>query len=104
MIKALLTLLAPNVFGIYIAQITQLLGFALQVPASVYYVNALMKPQDRVKGQAFMTATNTLGSIGGSLIGGVVLDTFGVSVLLLIGFGMAAVGMLITFISTEKVG
>jgi len=103
MIKALLTLLAPNVFGIYIAQITQLLGFALQVPASVYYVNALMKPRDRVKGQAFMTATNTLGSIGGSLIGGVVLDTLGVSVLLLIGFVVAAAGMLVTFISTEKV-
>ncbi|MDD2971226.1 MAG: MFS transporter [Lachnospiraceae bacterium] len=102
MVKALLTFLAPNVYGVYVAQLTQFLGFALQVPSSVYYVNSLMKPKDRVKGQAFMTMTNTLGSIGGSLIGGMVLDAFGVKALLLISVTMAAFGMLITFVSTEK--
>ena len=103
MIKALFTFLAPNVFGIYIAQCTQILGFALQVPASVYYVNALMQNKDRVKGQAFMTATNTLGSIAGSLAGGFLLDGYGVKTLLLTGFLTGVVGMLITFVSTEKI-
>lgn len=102
MIKTVLTLLAPNILGIYIAQGVQILGFALQVPASVYYVNQLMRPEDRVKGQAFMTVTNTLGSIAGSLLGGVLLDALGVRALLLSATVVALAGMLITYVSTEK--
>ncbi len=102
MIKTVLTLLAPNILGIYIAQGVQILGFALQVPASVYYVNKLMRPEDRVKGQAFMTVTNTLGSIAGSLLGGVLLDALGVRALLLSAAVVALAGMFITYLSTEK--
>lgn len=102
MIKSVFTLLAPNILGIYVAQGIQILGFALQVPASVYYVNQLMRPEDRVKGQAFMTVTNTLGSIAGSLIGGVLLDIFGVRALLFSATIVAVAGMFITYLSTEK--
>lgn len=102
MIKTVLTLIAPTILGLYIAQGAQILGFALQVPASVYYVNRLMRPEDRVKGQAFMTVTNTLGSIVGSLLGGVLLDALGMKSLLLAATVVALAGMLITFVSTEK--
>ena len=102
-VKAILMFLAPNIVGIYISQGAQILAFALQVPASVYYVNSLMQPEDRVKGQAFMTATNTLGSIGGSLIGGVVLDYCGVKIFLLVSVLVAGIGMLIIFAASEKV-
>ncbi len=102
MIKTVLTLIAPNILGIYIAQGVQILGFALQVPASVYYVNKLMRPEDKVKGQAFMTVTNTLGSIAGSLLGGLLLDALGVRALLVSATAVAFAGMFITYVSTEK--
>ena len=52
-------------------------AFALYIPASVYYVNETMAPRDKFKGQAVMTATNTLGGVIGSLLGGFLLDHSG---------------------------
>ena len=46
-IKALGTLLGIPVF--YGVQIFQMLGWGLMTAASVYYVNALMEPEDAIK-------------------------------------------------------
>lgn len=101
-LKAVLTWMAVNLTMIYAVQLIQILGFALFIPASVYYVNQLMKDKDRVKGQAFMTMTNTLGSIGGSLFGGILLDQAGVPVMLFVSSLAAVLGAVIIYISTEK--
>ena len=73
-LKAFVTLLAPGIGWVYFAQIIQMGGYALSVPASVYYTNSLIRPKDRAKGQAYMTVTNTIGSVLGSPIGGIILD------------------------------
>ena len=54
-IKALGTLLAPGIPVFYGVQIFQMLGWGLMTAASVYYVNALMEPEDAIKGQAYFT-------------------------------------------------
>jgi len=100
--KAFMMFMAGSILTIYIAQSAQILGFALFVPASVYYVNELVEQKDRVKGQAYMTVTNTLGSIFGSLFGGFILDEKGVSVMLLVSFVMGIIGMLIIFGSINR--
>ena len=101
-IKALLTWLAVSSGGIYLAQSVQLLGFALYVPASVYYTNNLIRKSDRAKGQAFMAATNTVGSVFGSLLGGRLLDILGVPSMLLAATVISAVGMGLVFYASEK--
>ncbi len=100
-VKAFLTLLAGNVMGIYLAQPAQMLGFGLFVPASVYYTNALIRPSDHARGQAFMTATNTIGSVFGSLLGGFLMDQKGIPAMLAAALGVSAAGTILVFISAQ---
>ncbi len=101
-LKAALTLMATGIGGVYLAQTMQIFGFALHVPASVYYTNSLIRPRDRAKGQALMTATNTIGSIFGSLLGGFLTDGKGILFTLFVSTIIAAIGTLLMFLSTEK--
>lgn len=103
-VKAFLTLLAGNVLGIYLAQPAQMLGFGLFVPASVYYTNALIRPSDHARGQAFMTATNTIGSVFGSLLGGFLMDQKGVPAMLAAALGVSAAGTILVFFSAQRCG
>ena len=96
-VKAGAYLLAQTVPQFLIAQIFQMGAFALYIPASVYYVNETMAPRDKFKGQAVMTATNTLGGVIGSLLGGFLLDHSGVSPLLISGFALSAAGAVLLF-------
>lgn len=98
-IKSCMTLFAAGVSGIYLAQTAQMFGFALFIPASVYYTNMLMRPCDRAKGQALMTATNTIGSVFGSLIGGFLLDGIGVPAMLALCAVVSALGMILVFLT-----
>ncbi len=100
-VKALLTLSAGSILGIYLAQPTQMLGFGLFVPASVYYTNALIRPSDRARGQAFMTATNTIGSVFGSLLGGFLMDGKGVLAMLFYAALISAAGTVLVFFSVQ---
>jgi len=101
-LKAFVTLLAPGIGWVYFAQIIQMGGYALSVPASVYYTNSLIRPKDRAKGQAYMTVTNTIGSVLGSPIGGIILDAYGVRALLFAATLVAFVGTIIVCFTTEK--
>ena len=71
---------------------TEVLAWALIAIASVYYINAVMEPEDAVKGQAYYTMTYTLASVLGSLIGGPMIDAFGIGPTLAFGTVCAAVG------------
>lgn len=100
-IKALATYAVTGMGGMYLIQGLQMFGFALFVVASVYYVNQIMDEKDRVKGQAYMTMTNTLGSVLGSLAGGALIDMAGIRIMLLVSAGAAVAGMLLMGVSTE---
>lgn len=101
-VKSLGTLVCPNVAGLYLVSALQMLGYALFTVSSVYYVNTIMDEHDRVKGQSYMTMTNTIGMVIGSFLGGPLIDCFGVWAMLGMSTVLAAIGMVIILRSVEK--
>lgn len=67
-------------------------------------MNEVMEGQDKFKGQALMTGTNTLGGMIGSLLGGFLIDHAGVAVMNLAGLIMAVSGavLIALFVSRQK--
>ena len=102
LLKAAGSWLAPNVTVYYIFQATQIGAWALIAIASVYYVNAIMEPQDAVKGQAYFTAAYTLANVFGAPLGGRLIDTLGVNAMLLLGTLCAALGTAVNLVFAEK--
>ncbi len=94
-LKALCTLLAPNMTVFYLVQLFQPLGWGLMTVSSVYFVNRLMQEQDRIKGQAYMTMSLSVATIIGSLGGGWMIDTFGVDGMLTAAVISSALGTVI---------
>lgn len=77
-----------------------MIGYALQgpsaglyIPATVYFVNERMLPQHRTQGQTiFNLLTNSLATLVGNLLGGKLLDQFGLQPTLVVCCIFAAVG------------
>ena len=91
-LKYTVCLLAGSVAGLCAGGALQCLGFALYIPAGVYYANEIMQPQDKVKGQALLTTATVVGGLVGNLSGGWLLDTLGVRAMLLTGVVTALLG------------
>lgn len=91
-VKAIATIFAVNIPILYATQIFQMFAFALFTPASVYYTNQMMKPQDQFKGQAYLTMTITMGGVLGSLLGGFILQYSSVSMMLIVCAIVSAIG------------
>jgi len=94
-IKALCSLLAPNVIAFYGVQLLACGAWALNTVSSVYYVNSVMDKQDAIKGQACMTMAFTLGNVVSALIGGPMIDHMGITATLIFATIMGAIGMTI---------
>lgn len=103
LLKSFATFFVSDIYGIYMIQILQMMGFALFTLSSIFYVNRVMRHQDRIKGQAFMTMTGTLGGVLGSLFGGIIIDNSGVPAMLVLSIVTAGIGMIIMWFSTEKI-
>lgn len=101
-LKALGTLLAPNMTVFYLVQLFQPLGWGLMTVASVYVVNDLMREQDRIKGQAYMTMSLSAATIIGSLGGGWMIDAFGVDGMLIAAVVCGALGTAIVMGARAK--
>lgn len=102
-LKILSTYLARNVMAIYMAQSLQLFAFALFTPASVYYVNTIIGGKDKVKGQSLLgVATMGIAGTLANLTGGKLIDTYGVSYMLMISTVMAFIGFILCLLFTEK--
>jgi PPP family 3-phenylpropionic acid transporter len=100
-VRSLLFLLSTTVLMINFAQLFQGLSFAIYTPASVYYVNELMKIEDKIKGQTFIVGATTLGSVFGSILGGWLLDNVSVSAMLMVGASAAIIGCLLLLYSVK---
>lgn len=101
-LKAVCTLLAPNMGWFYPVQLIQTLGFALIAVDSVFYANAQMEPRDAVKGQALMTMTITVGNVLGGLLGGPLIDTLGVHAMLLTATLVSGLGMVLVILKAGR--
>ena len=101
-LKCLGTLLAPTIPAFYAVQLFQPLGWGLMTVASVYYVNSIMEDRDRIKGQAYMTMTLSIGTIIGTLTGGVLIDHFGVNGMLAVSVAAGVLGMAVLMITIGR--
>ena len=101
-VKSAGTLVASNVAGFQCVQSLQILAYAVITVASVYYIDDIMKPEDAVKGQAFFTMTNTIGSVLASAIGGWLLDISGVTSLVTTAIGFAGIGAITMLVGVKK--
>lgn len=102
-VKHILTWLAPNMTMIYVAQVMQMFAYAIFIPASVYYVDQLFSKADAVKGQSLVTTSMTISGIIASLLGGIMIDSIGVSQALLIGMIVSVIGTVIMLFTTQRV-
>jgi len=98
-LKAVAFYLAGTVNAMYAVQATQIVSFALFASASVYYTGAVIDEKDRTTGQAFMTCSIVCGNFIGSIIGGPVIDKWGVNRLLLVNIIMSSIGACIALVA-----
>lgn len=102
LLKAVLFVLAGNVMVIYGIQLLQATSYSFLSPTQLYYANGKVRPADMVKGQAFITASYTLGCAIGNFLGGQILDVFDVRMLLYAGVVMALAGTVVFFLTVDK--
>lgn len=96
-IKSVCMLIVPDVRGVYFIQILQMLSYSAITVASVYYIDSIMEPQDKIKGQAWFAVTGTIGVVLTTAIGGYILDTVGVTPLLVSAILFSAAGMILMY-------
>ena len=101
--KVFLTYMAPSVGFIYLAFLFQLISFPIFLSASVYLVDEVMEKGEAVKGQSFITGMITLSNVFASLLGGVILDLSGASLLLLISTMLAVIGTGVVIFSVGRI-
>ena len=101
-LKSVLFLMAGNVMTIYVIQLLQATSYTFLSPIQMYYANNKIRPADMVKGQAFITASYTLGCAAGNFTGGQLLSALGLRAMLVAGVLMAVAGTAVFFLTVEK--
>ena len=102
LLKSVLLLVAPNIPFIYATQLLQMTSYAFLSPVQVYYASEKVRPADMVKGQAFITASYTLGCAAGNLLGGLLMQWLGVPAILTAGVVIAALGTAILLLTVDR--
>ena len=102
LLKSLLLLIAPSIPFIYAVQLLQMTSYTFLSPVQVYYASEKVAPADMVKGQAFITASYTLGCAMGNLTGGVLMESFGVVAILVAGVVIAALGTVVLLLTVDR--
>ena len=93
--KPLLVLLSGSLTMLLLVQPVQMLGYGVFTPASVYFANENVAPEDRVQGQSLkMVLTSGLGSLTGNLVSGLIIDWGGVGAMLGVCVASGCAGVL----------
>lgn len=88
-VKMVLFMIAGNVAMIYVIHLLQFCSYGFYAPSTVRFAEDCMHEEDRVTGQAMMTMTTTLSSVIGSLLGGWMIDSYGMTVTLTASTGLS---------------
>ena len=92
--KAALFVVAQSVTMIYLIQTLQIVSYGLMAASRVYYVDEIVGKKYETTGQAYMAATETVGVVLGSVIGGFLMQGLGIGSVLWGGAIAAFVGMI----------
>ncbi len=93
---------APNLGMLYAVQFFELPGYALFILASIYFVNEIVPPDQRVQGQAWFTMCATIGNVLASFSGGFLLDLWGADTMLAAATLSGGIGMVLLGIFLHK--
>lgn len=97
-VKVGLHAIATSVGHVWAAQLTQMAGYALFTPLIMYYVNALVKRENQVKGQMMVgVATMGIGGGLGNLLGGWMIHAWGTASTMAVCTAISAVGAALYF-------
>ncbi len=102
-LKILSCMLAPTIKWFIVGHLFQMIAFALFLPSMVHFINEVMSEGEAVKGQSVFTTMMTLGVVFAALTGGIILDYFGASTLMLMGTIASGVGAIIIIASIGKI-
>ena len=103
LLRLVLSIVLPGEVGLCVAQTVQLLGFALLAVSSVYYVGTVIDRRNVIKGQTYLGATSTLGSVLAYVMCGALVDAIGVVGMLTVFSALTAVGGLLTLLARQRV-
>lgn len=101
-LKTIATFFAHSMTVFYAIQLIQAFGFGMLIVAQAYYINDMMDEEDKVKGQAFSTTAGTIGAVSAALIGGAVIDAFGVLTMMGLSIVAGGIGFLCIAVSEKK--
>lgn len=101
-LKGILTYLSPSVEILLFIQFTQLFGFGIFTPSSVYLFNKKFPISMRIRAQGYLTSAIMIGGVFGSLIGGILVENFGIQPTLLVSIMFATLGTLSIFTIKDR--
>ena len=93
---------ANSIWLVYLSQSLQFGSYALAYPAAVQYIKNSVDKQDLFKGQTIFTIGTTMSAVFASFMGGLILDNFGVSSMLLTAFFAVFIGGFIIYSTLNK--
>lgn len=102
-LKTLITYLAQGMILLYVSQFMQMLSFGIYMPTSVYYMASITTRENRAEAQASITGAAILGSLFASILGGVLIEYFGISTMLLTGTLVSALGTVLIYVFSERI-
>lgn len=94
LIQVFLVARANSVYGVFFGQSFQALAFAVYIVSVVYYTNELMDGLDKVKGQSYITMSQTIGAVVAASLGGFIIDRFSINHALWFSVVCAFIGLL----------
>ncbi len=101
-ISEFLAALSPN-FGVFLAaRFMQGVGYASVFPVVFAYISDLFKVESRGKAIGYLGATATIGAASGGVIAGVLIDTYGWSIIYWVSGVLAAIGIVIIYFTMPK--
>ena len=92
---ALAAYVSVGAWAVYVSSATQMLCYAIFIPASSFFANDSVSRADQVKGQMLLTETTLCSGMISMLLGGLSIQKLGVPLTLLISEGFVLVGILI---------
>ena len=101
-LKPLCIFLSGSVYGVYLAQVTQMIGYGLYAISSVYYAESVVKKGESVQAQSYLGASRTMGSLFAMSTGGVICEIWGAQAMVLASLLCSILGCVTITLAARK--
>ena len=103
LLKAILTSISFNIFGLYLTQFAQCLSFAIMYPGVVELANRVLKENEITRGQALCVMACVFGAFFSSSTTGIIADSLGLAAVKYIAITVTLIGVIGYLILLNKV-